>query len=59
MLPEQADPTLFERVLDVGCGTGGWLIAVAKAFPTTALLVGVDTSSKMISFAQAQSKPKE
>lgn len=56
VLPEQADPTIFERVLDVGCGTGGWLIAVAKAFPTTALLVGVDTSSKMISFAQAQAE---
>jgi ubiquinone/menaquinone biosynthesis C-methylase UbiE len=56
VLPEQADPTVFERVLDVGCGSGGWLIAVAKAFPTTTLLAGVDISSKMVSFAQAQAE---
>lgn len=24
VLPEQSDPSLFQRVLDVGCGTGGW-----------------------------------
>lgn len=29
-LPEQADPTLFRRVLDIGCGTGGWLIEVEE-----------------------------
>ncbi len=23
VLPEQPDPTIFKRVLDVGCGTGG------------------------------------
>jgi len=23
ILPEQPDPTVFHRVLDVGCGTGG------------------------------------
>ena len=33
VLPEQADPTIFERVLDVGCGTGGWLIAGSICLP--------------------------
>jgi len=34
VLPEQSDPTAFQRVLDVGCGTGNWLIEAAKTFPT-------------------------
>src|SRR5579884_158650 len=41
VLPEQTDPTLFRHVLDVGCGTGGWLIEVAKAYPSMPLLVGI------------------
>jgi len=24
VLPEQQDPTQFHRVLDIGCGPGGW-----------------------------------
>lgn len=36
VLPEQPDPTIFERVLDVGCGIGSWLIAIRK--PTLVLL---------------------
>jgi ubiquinone/menaquinone biosynthesis C-methylase UbiE len=53
-LPEQIDPTLFRHVLDVGCGTGGWLIEVARAYPTIQRLVGIDVSQKMISYALAQ-----
>ena len=30
VLPERADPTVLQRVLDVGCGTGGWLIETAQ-----------------------------
>ena len=26
VLPEQSDPTIFQHVLDVGCGSGDWLI---------------------------------
>jgi ubiquinone/menaquinone biosynthesis C-methylase UbiE len=40
VLPEQPDPAIFQRVLDVGCGTGGWLIETAKAYPAMSLLVG-------------------
>ena len=34
VLPELADPTTLRRVLDVGCGTGYWLMETARAYPT-------------------------
>ena len=54
VLPEQSDPTRFERVLDVGCGTGGWLIELAKAYPSIKTLVGIDVSARMIDYARQQ-----
>lgn len=56
VLPEQPDPTCLQRVLDIGCGTGGWLIEVAKTYPHISLLVGVDVSKQMIEFAREQAK---
>jgi ubiquinone/menaquinone biosynthesis C-methylase UbiE len=56
VLPEQADPASFQRVLDVGCGTGDWLIQAAKTYPSMSLLVGVDISSKIVEYAQAQAE---
>jgi ubiquinone/menaquinone biosynthesis C-methylase UbiE len=56
VLPEQPDPAIFQRVLDVGCGTGDWLIEAAKTYPGMSLLVGVDISSKMVEYAQAQAE---
>src|SRR5712691_8100024 len=54
VLPEQKETTIFRRVLDVGCGTGGWLIEMAKTYPNISQLVGVDISSKMLDSARAQ-----
>ncbi len=54
VLPEQPDPRQFERVLDVGCGTGGWLIEAARTYPTMKRLVGVDASLTLIEYARAQ-----
>jgi ubiquinone/menaquinone biosynthesis C-methylase UbiE len=54
VLPEQPDPTSFQRVVDVGCGTGDWLIETATTYPTISLLIGVDISSGMIEYARAQ-----
>ncbi|HLI71814.1 MAG TPA: class I SAM-dependent methyltransferase [Ktedonobacteraceae bacterium] len=56
VLPEQPDPTRFSQVLDVGCGTGGWLIEAAKTYPTMLRLDGVDISRTVVEFAQAQAE---
>ncbi len=56
VLPEQSDPALFQRVLDVNCGTGDWLIEAAKTYPTMSKLVGVDVSKRMINYACTQAE---
>lgn len=56
VLPEQPDPDRFQRVLDVGCGTGDWLIEAAKTYPNMSHLVGVDISAKMLAAARAQAE---
>ena len=56
VLPEQPDISRFQSVLDVGCGTGGWLIELAKTSPHMKRLVGVDISSKMLDYARAQAE---
>lgn len=59
VLPEQPDPTIFQRVLDVGCGTGGWLIETAKSYPTMTRLVGIDANSHVIEYARAKAKAEQ
>ncbi len=54
LLPEQPDPVSFHQVIDVGCGTGNWLIECAHAFPQMRLLAGIDVSRSMIEAAKAQ-----
>jgi ubiquinone/menaquinone biosynthesis C-methylase UbiE len=54
MLPEQEHPT-FSRVLDVACGTGGWLVKLAQEYPIVEGQ-GVDANEKMIDYANAQAK---
>jgi len=54
VLPEQPDPPLFQSVLDIGCGTGGWLLELAHTFPTCSRLVGVDVSRTYVAYARAQ-----
>jgi ubiquinone/menaquinone biosynthesis C-methylase UbiE len=53
VLPEQRDPAIFRSVLDVGCGTGGWLIEMARTYPSMTLLVGVDVSDRMVKYARS------
>ena len=56
VLSEQPNLTRFQRVLDIGCGPGGWLLEVAKTYPTLSLLVGVDINDTMLNYARAQAK---
>ncbi len=55
VLVEQADPTRFQDVLDIGSGIGGWAIAAAQAYPTMSVL-GIDISQSMVDYANVQAK---
>jgi ubiquinone/menaquinone biosynthesis C-methylase UbiE len=53
LLSEQPAPTIFRRVLDVGCGPGEWIIEAAKTYPEMSL-IGIDISRRMIEYAREQ-----
>jgi ubiquinone/menaquinone biosynthesis C-methylase UbiE len=59
VLPELPDPTVLRRVLDVGCGTGGWLMETARTYPTIEKLVGADISNKMVEYARASAEAEQ
>jgi ubiquinone/menaquinone biosynthesis C-methylase UbiE len=54
-LSEQPDPASFHRVLDIGCGPGGWILELAALYPLMSL-VGIDISWRMIEYARAQAQ---
>jgi SAM-dependent methyltransferase len=54
VLPELSDRASLRCVLDVGCGTGGWLCQTAQTHATVTRLVGVDISQKVVAYARAQ-----
>ncbi len=56
LLPELPDTTILRRVLDVGSGTGGWVIDLAQANPQMTLLIGVDISERMVNYARTQAE---
>jgi ubiquinone/menaquinone biosynthesis C-methylase UbiE len=56
VLPEQSDLTDIHRILDVACGTGGWLIDVAKTYPQMKVLEGIDISKRMIEYARSRAE---
>ena len=56
VLPEQPDPLLLRHVLDVGCGSGGWLVELAQTYPAIEKLFGIDISSTMVAYAHTQAK---
>lgn len=55
---EQPDPGALTRVLDIGCGPGGWLLETAARYPQMSL-VGIDISWRMIEYARAQAQAQK
>ncbi len=53
VLPEQADVSSFQRILDVGSGSGSWAIEAAQTFPEMTL-IGIDISQRMVQYAREQ-----
>ena len=52
------DPSTFQRLLDLGCGPGGWVLDVAFAYPGMEV-AGVDISKTMIEYANARARSQQ
>jgi ubiquinone/menaquinone biosynthesis C-methylase UbiE len=57
VLAEQQRPETFQRVLDVACGPGGWVLETAAHYPTMQI-TGIDISWRMIEYARAQAQAR-
>ncbi len=55
VLSEQPDPSIFRRVLDIGCGTGGWIVEAVQTYPEMSL-VGIDINPLMVEYSLAQTE---
>jgi ubiquinone/menaquinone biosynthesis C-methylase UbiE len=53
VLSEQSDPSLFHRVLEVGCGAAEWMIEAAQTYPEMTV-VGIDINRVMIEHSRRQ-----
>jgi len=51
LLPESIAPSPGERILDIGCGSGEWALAMAERFPDSRI-TGIDISERMIAYAR-------
>lgn len=52
---ERSDLSNLHRILDIGCGPGGWVQELAFAYPDKEI-VGIDISEAMITYARAQAQ---
>lgn len=59
VLSEQMQPSRFQEILDLGCGTGGWLIELAHTVPPPSLLVGIDVNPAMLAYATSQAQAQQ
>ncbi|HEY4388118.1 MAG TPA: methyltransferase domain-containing protein [Ktedonobacteraceae bacterium] len=58
VLAEVADPTRYQRILDIACGPGAWCVEVAQTYPNTSV-VGVDISRRMIAHARTHAETQQ
>jgi SAM-dependent methyltransferase len=56
LLVDTVSPETTRRVLDVGCGTGGTTVAVARRLDANGSCTGIDISEPMIAAAQARAQ---
>jgi SAM-dependent methyltransferase len=56
LLADAVSPGTTKRVLDVGCGTGGTTVAVARRLGAGSA-TGIDISEAMIAAARGRAKP--
>lgn len=54
ILPEAMNLTNVSRILDLGCGVGGWTMDTAHALETSC--IGVDSRSPLLKYAQMQAQ---
>ncbi len=52
-LPPSFTPAKGAKIVDLGCGPGGWAIEVAKAYPACTV-IGIEKSEQRLEFAQMQ-----
>src|SRR5258707_14304279 len=57
-LSEQPDPASLHRVLDIGCGPGGWILEAADRYHHMSL-TGIDISWRMIEYARAEAQARK
>ena len=55
VFPENLDLSHVSRILDIGCGPGGWVLDVAFEYPQKEV-VGIDICQQMIEYARAHAQ---
>lgn len=58
LFPERANLDGIERILDIGCGPGGWALDVARGYPNKEI-IGIDMSERMLAYAKEQKQLHE